>query len=52
MKEVGWLAAQARNMKHIGSPFVDKGRLQAFFKIHPARRARELLNLNSNRYKQ
>jgi len=32
MKEVGWLAAQARNMKHIGSPFVDKGRLRACLK--------------------
>jgi len=27
---------------------VDKGRLRAFFKIHSARRAGELLNLNSN----
>jgi hypothetical protein len=32
MKEVGWLAAQARNMKHTVSPFVDKGRLRAFLK--------------------
>jgi len=27
---------------------VDKGRLRDFFKIHSARRAGELLNLNSN----
>jgi len=32
MKEAGWLAAQARNMKHIGSPFVDKDRLMTFLK--------------------
>jgi len=38
----------SRNTRSIGSPFVDKGRLRAFYKIHSARRAGELLNLNSN----